>query len=77
MEVWAFLGYGAAHALHEILTYKSDDIIGRSQAFDSIVKGEPIREGNMPATFNVLVRHLRGLGLDVALTDTQELERSE
>lgn len=73
MEVWAFLGYGAAHALHEILTYKSDDIIGRSQAFDSIVKGEPIREGNMPATFNVLVRHLRGLGLDVALTDTSEL----
>lgn len=77
MEVWAFLGYGAAHALHEILTYKSDDIVGRSQAFDSIVKGEPIREGGMPATFNVLVRHLRGLGLDVALTDTDEFERDE
>jgi DNA-directed RNA polymerase subunit beta len=67
MEVWAFLGYGAAHALREILTYKSDDIVGRSAAFDAIVKGEKIQEGNMPATFNVLVRHLRGLGLDVNL----------
>jgi DNA-directed RNA polymerase subunit beta len=69
MEVWAFLGYGASHALREILTYKSDDIVGRSAAFDAIVKGEPIKQGNMPATFNVLVRHLRGLGLDVNLDD--------
>jgi DNA-directed RNA polymerase subunit beta len=69
MEVWAFLGYGAAYALREILTYKSDDILGRSAAFDSIVKSEPIKAGNMPATFNVLVRHLRGLGLDVNLDD--------
>ncbi|MFZ2593771.1 MAG: DNA-directed RNA polymerase subunit beta [Minisyncoccia bacterium] len=73
MEVWAFLGYGAAHALHEILTYKSDDIVGRSQAFDSIVKGNPIKAGNMPATFNVLMRHLRGLGLDVNLEDSTQV----
>ena len=65
MEVWAFLGYGAAHSLREILTYKSDDIIGRSAAFDAIVSGKRIEESNTPATFNVLVRHLRGLGIDV------------
>ena len=77
MEVWAFLGYGASHALREILTYKSDDIIGRSAAFDAIVKGEPIKQGNMPATFNVLVRHLRGLGLDVNLDDTSFTNRDD
>ncbi|MFZ2887062.1 MAG: DNA-directed RNA polymerase subunit beta [Minisyncoccia bacterium] len=65
MEVWAFLGYGAAHSLREILTYKSDDILGRSAAFDAMVSGERIKESNTPATFNVLVRHLRGLGIDL------------
>ncbi len=65
MEVWAFLGYGAAYSLREILTYKSDDILGRSAAFDAIVSGERIKETNTPATFNVLVRHLRGLGIDI------------
>ncbi len=65
MEVWAFLGYGAAHSLREILTIKSDDIIGRSAAFDAIVSGQRIQETNTPATFNVLVRHLRGLGIDI------------
>lgn len=65
MEVWAFLGYGAAHSLREILTYKSDDILGRSAAFDAIVSGERIKESNTPATFNVLIRHLRGLGIDM------------
>jgi DNA-directed RNA polymerase subunit beta len=68
MEVWAFLGYGAAHSLREILTYKSDDILGRSAAFDAIVSGERIKESNTPATFNVLVRHLRGLGIDLEFT---------
>lgn len=67
MEVWAMLGYGAAYALREVLTIKSDDIMGRSAAFDAIVKGERIREPNVPATFNVLVRHLRGLALDINL----------
>ncbi len=67
MEVWALLGYGAAHTLREMLTIKSDDIVGRSAAFDAIVKGEPIRELNIPASFNVLLNNLRGLGLDVEL----------
>jgi DNA-directed RNA polymerase subunit beta len=69
MEVWAFLGYGAAHSLREILTIKSDDILGRSAAFDAIVSGERIQETNTPATFNVLVRHLRGLGIDIEFKD--------
>ena len=67
MEVWALLGHGAAHTLREILTIKSDDIQGRSQAFDSIVKGEPIKPPNLPASFNVLLKSLRGLALDVEL----------
>ncbi len=65
MEVWAFLGYGAAYSLREILTIKSDDILGRSAAFDAIVSGRRIEETHTPATFNVLVRHLRGLGIDM------------
>ena len=71
MEVWAFLGYGAAHSLREILTIKSDDILGRSAAFDAIVSGKRIEETNTPATFNVLVRHLRGLGIDMEFIDNQ------
>jgi DNA-directed RNA polymerase subunit beta len=61
------LGYGAAHTLREMLTIKSDDIQGRSAAFDAIVKGKPIGEMHTPAAFNVLVNHLRGLALDVIL----------
>jgi DNA-directed RNA polymerase subunit beta len=67
MEVWALLGHGAAHTLREILTIKSDDIQGRSQAFDSIVKGERLKQPNLPASFNVLLKSLRGLALDVEL----------
>ena len=70
MEVWAFLGYGAAYSLREILTIKSDDILGRSAAFDAIVSGKRIQETNTPATFNVLVRHLRGLGIDIEFLET-------
>jgi DNA-directed RNA polymerase subunit beta len=69
MEVWAFLGYGAAYSLREILTIKSDDILGRSAAFDAIVSGKRIQETNTPATFNVLVRHLRGLGIDIEFVE--------
>ncbi len=65
MEVWALLGHGAAHTLQEILTIKSDDIVGRSAAFDAIVKGLPITQLNVPASFNVLMNNLRGLALDV------------
>jgi DNA-directed RNA polymerase subunit beta len=71
MEVWALLGYGAAYILREILTIKSDDIVGRSAAFDSIVKGERIRQPNIPASFNVLLNNLRGLALDVDLKKTR------
>mgnify|MGYP003393206508 CR=1 FL=1 len=71
MEVWALLGYGAAYILREILTIKSDDIVGRSAAFDSIVKGERIHQPNIPASFNVLLNNLRGLALDVDLKKTR------
>ncbi|MEK7135298.1 MAG: DNA-directed RNA polymerase subunit beta [Patescibacteria group bacterium] len=67
MEVWALLGHGAGHTLREMLTIKSDDIVGRSAAFDAIVKGEKIPEPNLPASFNVLMNNLRGLSLDVDL----------
>ena len=67
MEVWALEGHGAAHTLREMLTIKSDDIIGRSQTFDAIIKGNPIGEPNVPASFSVLLNYLRGLALDVEL----------
>jgi DNA-directed RNA polymerase subunit beta len=67
MEVWALEGYGAAHTLREMLTIKSDDVIGRSAAFDAIIKGQKIREQNTPASFEVLTNYLRGLALDVNL----------
>ena len=67
MEVWALEGYGAAHTLQEILTIKSDDVPGRSKAYEAIIKGEPISQINIPESFNVLVRELKGLGLDVEL----------
>ena len=74
MEVWALLGHGVAHTLREVLTYKSDDIVGRSAAFDSIVKGEPISQANIPASFNVLVNNIRGLALDVDVVMAEDDE---
>ena len=67
MEVWALLGHGAAHTLREVLTVKSDDIVGRSATFDAIVKGERMKLPNLPASFNVLLKTLRGLSLNVEL----------
>ncbi len=67
MEVWAIEAYGAAHTLQEILTIKSDDVPGRSKAYEAIIKNEPIRKMNVPESFNVLVRELKGLALDVEL----------
>ncbi|MEK7649170.1 MAG: DNA-directed RNA polymerase subunit beta [Patescibacteria group bacterium] len=67
MEVWALEAYGAAHTLQEILTIKSDDVSGRSKAYEAIIKGEPIQKLNVPEAFNVLVRELKGLCLDVEL----------
>ena len=74
MEVWALLGYGAAYTLREMLTIKSDDIVGRSAAFDSIVKGERIRQPNLPASFNVLLNSLRGLALNVELKNEKRID---
>jgi DNA-directed RNA polymerase subunit beta len=68
MEVWALEGYGAAHTLQEMLTIKSDDVLGRSKAYESIIKGEPIKSPNLPASFHVLVNELKGLCLNVELT---------
>ncbi len=74
MEVWALLGHGAAHTLREILTVKSDDIVGRSQTFDSIVKGERMKVPNLPASFNVLLKTMRGLALNVELVKRTKVE---
>ncbi len=67
MEVWALYAYGAANVLQEMLTYKSDDVQGRSRAYECIVKGENMPEAGIPESFNVLIRELQGLGLEVKL----------
>ncbi len=67
MEVWALEGHGAAHTLQEMLTIKSDDVLGRSATYESIIRGEPIKAPNIPASFNVLVSELKALGLNVDL----------
>lgn len=67
MEVWALEAYGAAHTLQEMLTIKSDDVPGRAKAYEAIIKGEQITKINIPESFNVLVRELKGLALDVEL----------
>ncbi|MCB0698620.1 MAG: hypothetical protein KDC11_02185, partial [Chitinophagaceae bacterium] len=65
MEVWALEAYGAANILQELLTLKSDDIIGRAKTYESIVKGENVPRPGIPESFNVLVNELRGLGLEL------------
>jgi DNA-directed RNA polymerase subunit beta len=77
MEVWALEGYGAAHILQEILTIKSDDVPGRSKAYEAIIKGEEIEKQNVPESFNVLVRELKGLGLDVELLGGEGKKKKE
>jgi DNA-directed RNA polymerase subunit beta len=67
MEVWALEGYGAAHILQEILTVKSDDVAGRAKVYEAIVKGENLQEPNIPESFNVLIKELQGLGLDIKI----------
>ena len=69
MEVWALEGYGAAYTLQEMLTIKSDDIVGRSSAYESIIRNEEIKAPNIPASFNVLVNELKSLGFSVELVD--------
>jgi DNA-directed RNA polymerase subunit beta len=67
MEVWALQAYGASHVLQEILTVKSDDVMGRAKVYEAIVKGDNLPESNIPESFNVLVRELQGLGLEVKI----------
>ena len=67
MEVWALEAFGAAHILQEILTIKSDDVVGRSKAYEAIVKGEPMPQPGIPESLNVLLHELRGLGLSINL----------
>lgn len=74
MEVWALEGYGAAHTLQEMLTIKSDDVLGRASAFESIIRGREIRKPNIPASFNVLVSELMSLGLQVGYEGQREKE---
>jgi DNA-directed RNA polymerase subunit beta len=67
MEVWALEGYGSSHILQEILTVKSDDVAGRAKTYESIVKGENLQDPNIPESFNVLIKELQGLGLDIKI----------
>ncbi len=76
MEVWALEGHGAAHTLQEMLTIKSDDVLGRSSSYESIIKGEKIKKPNIPAAFNVLIAELKALGLNVELINKKEEEKT-
>lgn len=67
MEVWALEGYGASHVLQEILTVKSDDVAGRAKVYEALVKGENLPEPNIPEAFNVMIKELQGLGLDIKI----------
>jgi DNA-directed RNA polymerase subunit beta len=77
MEVWALEGYGAAHTLQEMLTIKSDDVLGRANAYDAIIRGLPIKAPHVPASFNVLVSELKALGLGVDLVGLRETKEEE
>jgi DNA-directed RNA polymerase beta' subunit len=77
MEVWALEGYGARHTLQEMLTIKSDDVLGRASAYESIIRGEPIQEPNLPASFNVLVNELKALAFDIKPVFSAETDRKE
>ena len=84
MEVWALEAYGAAHTLQEIITYKSDDVLGRVKVYESIVKGEEIDQAGMPESFRVLMKEFQALGLDISIIndegkalDLKEIEEAE
>lgn len=73
MEVWALEAYGAAYCLQELLTVKSDDVAGRTRMFEAIVKGENVLEPGLPESFNVLVKELQSLALDIELIEDATL----
>jgi len=74
MEVWALQAYGAAYTLQEMLTVKSDDVVGRTKVYEAIVKGDDTFEAGIPESFNVLVKEMRSLGLNVELKSVDEVE---
>ncbi len=74
MECWAIQGYGAANILQEILTIKSDDITGRTQAYRAIVKNEPIKRPSVPESFHVMIKELQALGLKMELLEQGEVQ---
>ncbi len=75
MEVWAMEAYGAAYSLQEFLTVKSDDVVGRTRMYEAIVKGENTLESGLPESFNVLIKELQSLALDVELIESPEAGR--
>ena len=77
MEVWALEGYGAAHTLREMLTVKSDDVKGRTKVYESIVRGENEVEPDIPESFNVLVKELKSLALNVTFENSKDLEKEK
>jgi len=77
MEVWALEAYAASNILQEMITIKSDDVAGRTQAYEAIVKNAPIKKPNIPESFNVLIKELQAIGLDVSLLDNTELNEAE
>ena len=77
MEVWAIEAYGAAYSLQEFLTVKSDDVAGRTRMYESIVKGENVLEPGLPESFNVLVKELQSLGLNIELVESGLLSDSD
>ncbi|GAE31481.1 DNA-directed RNA polymerase beta subunit [Halalkalibacter hemicellulosilyticusJCM 9152] len=74
MEVWALEAYGAAYTLQEILTVKSDDVVGRVKTYEAIVKGENVPEPGVPESFKVLIKELQSLGMDVKMLSSNEEE---
>ena len=84
MEVWALYAYGAAHVLQEMMTVKSDDVVGRVKVYEALVKGDPIPKSSVPESFRVLIKEFQALGLDITVlnengeyVDVKELEKDE
>jgi DNA-directed RNA polymerase subunit beta len=77
MEVWALEAYAASNILQEMITIKSDDVAGRTQAYEAIVKGATIKKPNIPESFNVLIKELQAIALNIELLDREELQQKE
>ena len=73
MEVWALYAYGAAHVLQEMLTVKSDDVVGRVKVYEALVKGNNITQAGMPEAFRVMIKEFQALGLDIQFIDKEDV----